>query len=221
MPTAHCVSSIDGVILEVDAGFLDLVGRSEAEVVGSSYRSVTYIDDLDRSAKMLASLVDREPPVRLQKRYVRPDGQVITANLYVTRFDNPDRLISTLFWNDVQHPLPPSSLWEAALQARRIHQMRESELGRDLTAGPVGALMTLLYLAEAEGRVIGLAAIAGETGLSPGSASRWLRLLHDRGIVGDLTNAGADVRLTQDGLASMERMLSYEYLSSPADPAIV
>lgn len=211
MPTAHCVSTIDGVILEVDRAFLDLVGRSEADVVGSSYRSITHPEDLARSATMLASLVNREPPVRLQKRYVRPDGTVIAANVYVTRFDSPDRLVSTLFWNDRGRPLPPAKLWEAALRMRHMHRTREAELGRDLSTDPVGTLLTLLYLAEAEGRIIGLTDIAVQAGMSASIVVRWLRLLHDRGIVADLSDLDADVSLTRDGLAHMERILASAY----------
>jgi PAS domain S-box-containing protein len=59
MPTAHTVATIDGIMVAVDCGFLDLVGMSEKEVIGASYRSFTHPDDLERSATMLASLVDR------------------------------------------------------------------------------------------------------------------------------------------------------------------
>lgn len=208
LPTAHCVSTVDGVILEVDAGFLDLVRRPEVDVVGASYTSITYRDDLNRSAKMLASLAERTPPKRLQKRYVRPDGEVIIANIYVTKFSNPERLISTLFWNDRGRRLPPARLWEAALRMRRMHESRVNAFGQDLSTDPVGTLLTSLYLAEAEGRIIGLPQIATEARLLQGITRRWLGILNQRGVVGSLDNIDTDVQLTQAGIASMEGILA-------------
>lgn len=100
MPTAHCVSNTQGVILAVDQGFLDLVGRPEADVIGTSYRDLTHPEDLGISMKMLSSLVDRAAPMRLRKRYVRPDGSFVSALLLVTHFADPARLVSTLLWRE-------------------------------------------------------------------------------------------------------------------------
>ena len=115
MPSAHCVSTVEGVILAGDRGFCDLLQREEADFVGRSYKLFTDPRDMDRSNRMLSVLEDGAAPVRLQKRYIRPDGSSVAANLFVTRFSNPDRLVSTLFWRDQGRQLPPARLWEAAL----------------------------------------------------------------------------------------------------------
>jgi len=211
MPTAHCVSTIDGIILEVDRGFLDLVQRPEREVIGASYRSITYHDDLDRSARMLASLVNRAPPYRLQKRYVRPDGSWVAANVYVTRFDNPDRLVSTLHWTDRARPLPPAKLWEAALRAHHMYALRLREFGADVAADPVGSVLITLYLAEAEGRVTDVEDVATRAGLSPAVAARWLKVLRQRGILAGSEDRDGDVQFSQSGLERMERLLASAY----------
>ena len=91
MSAAHCVSSLDGIILHADQGFLDLLKRSENDVIGISYRQITDPRDLQRSADMLAVLKEGAAPVRLQKRYLRPDGTSIAANLLITRFSGPDQ----------------------------------------------------------------------------------------------------------------------------------
>jgi PAS domain-containing protein len=83
MPAAHCVSTVEGIILQADQGFFDLLQREEYEVIGISYRQITDPRDLRRSAEMLALLEDGAAPVRLQKRYLRPDGSSIAANLLI------------------------------------------------------------------------------------------------------------------------------------------
>jgi PAS domain S-box-containing protein len=211
VPTAHCVSTIDGVILAVDQGFLDLVGRSEPDVISRSYRDITDPRDLGKSAGMLASLVDRAPPVRLRKRYLRPDGTSVAANLLVTRFDDPDRLVSTLFWSDGTRDLPPVRLWEAALQVRHVHSVRQAEFGIELSTDPVGSILVGIYLAEAEGRIITLEELAGEVGIAPSTALRWLKVLQQRNLVDGGYDAIRGLQFTHVGVQKMEKVLASVY----------
>ncbi len=211
MPTAHCVSTTDGFILEADAGFLELLRRGEDEVIGMSYKDITYPDDLGRSEAMLASLIKRAAPVRLQKRYARPDGTTVTANVYVTRFDNPDRLVSTLFWNEEGRELPPARLWEMALRARRLRQVRQQEFGSDVAMSPLGDILNCVYLAEAEGRVVEILDISIETGLSLQVVKRWIRYLISQGVMETCSSIDENVQFTQLGLQKMERVLASGY----------
>lgn len=211
MPTAHCVSTTDGFILEADAGFLELLRRDENEVIGMSYKDITYPDDLGRSEAMLASLIKRAAPVRLQKRYARPDGTTVTANVYVTRFDNPDRLVSTLFWNEEGRELPPARLWEMALRARRLRQVRQQEFGSDVAMSPLGDILNCVYLAEAEGRVVEILDISIETGLSLQIVKRWIRYLISQGVMETCSSIDENVQFTQLGLQKMERVLASGY----------
>jgi PAS domain S-box-containing protein len=211
VPTAHCVSTINGIILAVDQGFLDLVGRAEVDVIGRTYREITDPRDLGKSASMLASLVDRAPPVRLRKRYLRPDGTSVAANLLVTRFDDPDRLVSTLFWSDRDRDLPPVRLWEAALQVRHVHSVRQAEFGSELSTDPVGTMLVGIYLAEAEGRIITLEKLADEAGIAPSTALRWLRFLQQQNLVNRGNDATRGIQFTHIGIQKMERTLASVY----------
>jgi hypothetical protein len=211
MPSAHCVSTLEGVILKADRGFLDLVKRTEAAVLGLSYKTITDPRDLGRSARMLAMLEDGAAPVRLQKRYIRPDGSSVPANLLITRFSDPDRLVSTLFWRDSGRALPPARLWEAALRIRHVHASRVRLFGNDLSTDPVGSLLVGIYLAEAEGRNLELSEIAAYADVAYSTAARWIKVLQERGIVQSGTDPAVSVQFTQDGLDHMEAMLASVY----------
>ena len=211
MPAAHCVSSLAGIILHADQSFLDMLQRSQSELIGASYKTITDPKDLRRSAQMLAALKEGAAPVRLQKRYLRPDGTSIPANLLVTRFSNPDRLISTLFWHDDGRPLPPAELWEAALRVAHIHDARVTLFGPDLSSDPVGTIVIGTYLAEAEGRNIALGEIATYAAIAPSTARRWLKVLQQRGIIETTTDAELSILLTQAGIDKVEAMLAAVY----------
>lgn len=211
MPAAHCVSTLDGVILQADQGFLDLLQRRESDLIGISYRQITDPRDLQRSGNMLAVLEAAAAPVRLQKRYLRPDGTSIAANLLVTRFSDPDRLISTLFWHEGGRDLPPARLWEAALRIRHVHDARVKLFGPDLSTDPIGSLLIGIYLAEAEGRAVGLNQIATYADVAISTATRWVAVLRQRNIIDAQADATFNLQLTRAGLDRVEAMLTTVY----------
>lgn len=217
MPSAHCVSTLDGIILKADQGFLDLVQRTEASINGVSYKTLTDPRDLERSAGMLVELKDGAAPFRLQKRYIRPDGSSVAANLLVTRFSDPDRLISTLYWRENSRPLPPARLWEAALRIRSVHTARVQLFGNDLSTDPVGSLLVGIYLAEAEGRNLGISEVAAYANVAQSTAGRWLTVLQQKGMVEARADPAISIQFTQSGLDKMEAMLASVYQFS--DPA--
>ena len=211
MPAAHCVSTLDGVILQADQGFLDLLQRRESDLIGISYRQITDPRDLQRSGNMLAVLEAAAAPVRLQKRYLRPDGTSIAANLLVTRFSDPDRLISTLFWHEGGRDLPPARLWEAALRIRHVHDARVKLFGADLSTDPIGSLLIGIYLAEAEGRAVGLNQIATYADVAISTATRWVAVLRQHNIIDAQADATFNLQLTRAGLDRVEAMLTTVY----------
>ena len=207
MPTAHCVSTTQGVIIAADRGFLDLVRRSEREVIGASYRDLTHPDDLEKSSKLLTSLIDCAPPLRLRKRYLRPDGSWVSALLYVTCFTDPDRLVSTLFWHEAGTQMQPARLREAALRIQHVHSVRRAAFGDELTTDPVGSILIAIYLSEAEGRVVGIEQLAREAQLPTSTAERWIKALQQRDIVQRADDGDWNVQFTQRGMVNMERTL--------------
>ncbi len=217
MPSAHCVSSVHGVILDADQGFLDLVGRTMPEVIGASYVGITDPRDLSKSAAMLKALVPNAAPVRLQKRYVHPDGTLVSANILVTRFIDPDRLVSTLYWNETGRTLPPAKLWETALRVRRMLAVRCEAFGKDLFADGLEHMLLEIYLAEAEGRTMSIDELPQKIAIASSVTIRWMRALQTRGI---LHSAGAecgDLYLTHAGMQKMETVLAAA--AQPLTPA--
>ncbi|GAB7189906.1 hypothetical protein NUM3379_06120 [Kineococcus sp. NUM-3379] len=77
-----------GVFIAVNPAMCELLGRPESELLGSSTVPFTHPDDLHTNrniAAMLESARARgERAVQLEKRYVRPGGEIVWAWLTVT-----------------------------------------------------------------------------------------------------------------------------------------
>lgn len=218
MPVAHCVSSIAGIILDVDEGFCRLVQRTPKTLVGLSYKAITAPADLHKSREMLRGLVDKAAPTHLRKRYVRPDGGIVKADLLVSKFSNEGRLISTLSWLDgTRQTASPSRLWKTALQIKHLYDLRIKEFGRDLFSDHVGLILVHAYLAEAEGRVAGVREISADIDLPIETTARWVRLLDQRGFIVVLDDQAGLIQLSHEGASKLDRLLS-AMLSPNAPP---
>ena len=76
--------SLRGRILEANPRFADIVGRRRADLVGLHVQDITHPDDVSASrAHMEAAVHGRTSGYVTEKRYVRPDGQVVWASLNV------------------------------------------------------------------------------------------------------------------------------------------
>ncbi len=68
--------------LKVNSALCRMVGYSEAELTQMSFRDITYPEDLDMNGELDGRLFRSEiPNYRLQKRYVKKDGEIIWINL--------------------------------------------------------------------------------------------------------------------------------------------
>lgn len=94
----------DGRFLAVNDGFCAQVGRTRADLLGRDFQSITHPDDLAEDETHVASLLaGRIDHYRMQKRYVRPDGSVVEANLTVGLVRAPDG--KPLYFISVIEPL--------------------------------------------------------------------------------------------------------------------
>ncbi|TDP82893.1 PAS domain S-box-containing protein [Aquabacterium commune] len=76
--------SLRGRILEANPRFADIVGRRRTDLVGLHVQDITHPDDVSASrAHMEAAVHGHTAGYVTEKRYVRPDGQVVWASLNV------------------------------------------------------------------------------------------------------------------------------------------
>jgi DNA-binding MarR family transcriptional regulator len=99
---------------------------------------------------------------------------------------------------------------------REIHATRAMLFGADLSTDPIGSLLIGIYLAEAEGRSIGLADAAAHTNIPTSVTERWIKVLQQRGVF-EHQDTAMDIRLTHSGLNKVEAMLANVY--EPPDAA--
>jgi len=76
-----CLVALDGRITRVNAAFSTLVGRSPAELEHANYARIMHPDDLPRCRERFQALLeaerDDERAETWEKRYVKPDGEVV------------------------------------------------------------------------------------------------------------------------------------------------
>ena len=74
---------LDGTFLQVNPSFCDMLGMTEDQLVGTSFRDTTHPDDLAEGDVRLAELVTGSVPTsRFEKRHIRPDGEVVHVILH-------------------------------------------------------------------------------------------------------------------------------------------
>lgn len=90
----------DCLYRKVNAAFCAMTGYSEAELVGRSFKDITYEEDRDRLDGFGKGIADgRIRSFRAEKRYVRKSGEVFWAEVSIIVFTDPatgrpDRLIT-------------------------------------------------------------------------------------------------------------------------------
>jgi two-component system, cell cycle sensor histidine kinase and response regulator CckA len=69
--------------VQVNQAFCEMVGYREEELIGQTYALVTHPDDLSQSMALAADMRDsQQPGFRLEKRYIRKDGQTIWVMIH-------------------------------------------------------------------------------------------------------------------------------------------
>jgi PAS domain S-box-containing protein len=127
------IVSLEGRFLAANAALCDFLGCSEQELLGKDFQAVTYPEDLARSIeKFNWALAGRGNFPRLEKRYVRRDGQVrwgeVSASVVRNANGEPQ--------NFVTHILDITDRKRAEEAQRRLAAIVESSddaiLARDL-----------------------------------------------------------------------------------------
>jgi PAS domain S-box-containing protein len=79
------IGTPDDVCLDANAAYCRIIGRPRQEVIGRPFAEFTHPDDLDAYARVQGQLFAGETTAyEIEKRYLRPDGTVVTGLLTVS-----------------------------------------------------------------------------------------------------------------------------------------
>jgi PAS domain S-box-containing protein len=83
-PLGLSVVTLDGRIVAANAALCRMLGRSQAEVVGRTFLSMTHPDDVERNRDVYRQLVDGErSSFTVEKRFLAASGDVVWARVTV------------------------------------------------------------------------------------------------------------------------------------------
>ena len=90
-PIGMALVGLDGSFLEVNDALCEIVGYDAAALQACRFQDITHPDDLDADLDLLTRLVEgRIPGYRMEKRYLRADGDLVWVQLSVTMVRNDD-----------------------------------------------------------------------------------------------------------------------------------
>src|SRR4051812_21875674 len=78
-PIGMAVVGLDDRYVQVNARLCDMVGYSEEELTRRTTSEITYRDDVKESKRLSRQLLKKRARYRVEKRYVRKNGEVIWA----------------------------------------------------------------------------------------------------------------------------------------------
>ncbi|MEO7795597.1 MAG: PAS domain S-box protein [Thermoanaerobaculia bacterium] len=95
------VAELDGTFIEVNEKFCEIVGYSQEELRGLTFRHLTHPDDLKATEVQMSRVMAGEiRDFLLEKRYVRRDAEVVWASTAVTLLRDvggkPERFVGVL-----------------------------------------------------------------------------------------------------------------------------
>ncbi len=125
--------SLSGSIVEVNQRFADIVGRQPSQLVGLHADDITHPQDVVPSRAHLESvLAGRQEGFQTEKRYVRPDGQVVWAaiNVVLLREDDgqPRELVAVI--EDISERQRMQEAMSSARAAERASKAKTEFLSR-------------------------------------------------------------------------------------------
>lgn len=89
-PVGICVVDRNLKVVDVNAAYCEMLGRTEADVMGGHIPDFTHPDDRDRDAAAMPLVLSGEMAhYKADKRYLRKDGEVVWARIVVTAVLDP------------------------------------------------------------------------------------------------------------------------------------
>ncbi|MEG3850130.1 PAS domain S-box protein [Microcoleus sp. herbarium19] len=79
-------ASVDGKLLLVNQKLCEILGYSRPELIEKKFQEITFCEDLGNELELLSQLLAGEiENYHVEKRYIRKDGELVWANLTVSR----------------------------------------------------------------------------------------------------------------------------------------
>lgn len=141
-----------GHIVEVNQAWCNLLGRDRAELLGRSSRPYTHPDDLEQHANM-SRLMDSAGVggvVRVEKRYIRPDGSIRWAWLSLATVHGPHGENWTLAH---AQDVTDRKEAEAALQRSEAAQSAAARIARCVQSGEDPRPLVVAAVSELSGAI--------------------------------------------------------------------
>jgi diguanylate cyclase (GGDEF)-like protein/PAS domain S-box-containing protein len=89
-PTGVALIGMDGRFLRVNRALCQMLGRRADELLGSTSAPFTHPDDLQATQDAYTHLQDAGTTLAVEKRYVRPDGEIVWASTHGQTVRSPD-----------------------------------------------------------------------------------------------------------------------------------
>lgn len=84
-PFGMAVTNVDGRMERVNSAFATMLGRSTEALTGTDFRTITHPDDIAADDRQFRQLVSgRRTSYRMDKRYLRSDGETVHTTLAVS-----------------------------------------------------------------------------------------------------------------------------------------
>ena len=147
--------------------FCEIVGRSEDELRNLSYESYTHADVLERNRQLLDDHSRAGTPFEIEKRYVRPDGSIVTCAVCVSFVRDED---GTDLCVIVAQDVTQQRAIERRLRESEEHYRYAQELNPQLpwTADASGRIT------EVSPRWLEMSGLSTQTALGDG----WIAVIH-------------------------------------------
>jgi PAS domain S-box-containing protein len=137
----HAMVGPDGRFVEANRAYCAMAGYEEAELLGTSFLSITHPDDRETNHTLVRQLIDGEiSHFQMEKRYIRKDGSVLPVLVHVAIMR--DATGAPLYLNALVQDISKRKQAEERLQVRARQQASVTELGlRALTNPDLDTLM--------------------------------------------------------------------------------
>lgn len=128
-------------LIVINEQFCKILGRTREELDGLSMEAFTHPDDLPRNADLLSRHSHAETPFYLNKRYVRPDGEVVWCSVAISFVRHSET-------NE------PTTIVVAREITEAVEAHRKADETQTLLQGVIDGAEDLIFVKDTEGGIV-------------------------------------------------------------------